>query len=82
MRAGKSAPVPLALRNASFKGAAAQGYGEGYRYAHDYEEGIAPMQFMPEGLEGTRYYEPTTRGYEANITPRLAHNREVLDREN
>ncbi|MDY5131562.1 replication-associated recombination protein A, partial [Actinotignum timonense] len=82
VRAGKSSPVPLALRNASFKGAAERGYGEGYRYAHDYEEGIAPMQFMPEGLEGTRYYEPTTRGYEANITPRLARNREVLGREN
>ncbi|MGJ9439769.1 MULTISPECIES: replication-associated recombination protein A [unclassified Actinotignum] len=82
VRAGKSAPVPLPLRNASFKGAAERGYGEGYRYAHDYEEGIAPMQFMPEGLEGTRYYEPTTRGYEANITPRLARNREVLGREN
>lgn len=81
VRAGKAGPVPLRLRNAAFKGAREQGYGEGYQYAHDFPEGVAPLECMPEGLEGTHYYEPTGRGYEANITPRLAHIRSILERD-
>lgn len=78
VRSGKAGPVPLALRNDSFAGAKALGYSDGYRYAHDYPEGVANMEFMPEGLEGTEYYTPTDRGYEAKITPRLAHIRSIL----
>ncbi|MFT0847100.1 replication-associated recombination protein A [Actinomycetaceae bacterium L2_0104] len=78
VRAGKLEPVPLALRNDSFQGAKDLGYQQGYNYAHDFPEGVAPMQFMPEGLEDTRYYEPTQRGYEAKITPRLERIRSVL----
>ena len=37
------------------------------------------MEFMADGMETTRYYEPTDRGYEANITQRLARIRGVLD---
>jgi len=37
------------------------------------------MEFMPEGREGARYYEPTTRGFESQITQRLARIREILD---
>ncbi|MGO3084929.1 MAG: replication-associated recombination protein A, partial [Ancrocorticia populi] len=79
VQAGKAAPVPLQLRNDAFSGAKDLGYSEGYKYAHDYPGGVAQVEFMPEGMEGTRYYEPTDRGYEANITPRLARIRDVLD---
>ncbi len=82
VKAGKTPPVPLPLRNDSFKGAKEMGYKQGYRYAHDYPEGVAPMEFMPEGLEDTRYYEPTQRGYEASVTKRLAHIRSILTRDN
>ncbi len=78
VRAGKLAPVPLQLRNDDFRGAKDLGYKEGYKYAHDFPEGVATMEFMPEGLEGTHYYEPTGRGFEAKITPRLAHIRSLL----
>ncbi len=78
VRAGKLAPVPLQLRNDDFRGAKDLGYKEGYKYAHDFPEGVAAMEFMPEGLEGTYYYEPTGRGFEAKITPRLAHVRSLL----
>ena len=81
VRAGKLAPVPLQLRNDDFRGAKDLGYKEGYKYAHDFPEGVATMEFMPEGLEGTHYYEPTGRGFEAKITPRLAHVRSLLQGE-
>ncbi|MCF2706460.1 replication-associated recombination protein A [Arcanobacterium haemolyticum] len=79
VRAGKAGPVPLALRNDSFRGAKELGYKEGYKYAHDYEAGVASMEFMPEGLIGKHYYEPTERGYEANVTQRLARIRSILE---
>ena len=79
VRAGKAGPVPEALRDSHCASAADLGHGAGYRYAHDYEAGVAPMEFMPEGLEGARYYEPTTRGFESQITQRLARIREILD---
>ena len=34
------------------------GYGENYRYAHDFEGHFAEQEFMPEGLEGRRFYTP------------------------
>ncbi len=78
VRAGKLAPVPLPLRNDSFRGAKDLGYQEGYNYAHHFPDGVAPMEFMPEGLEGTEYYRPTERGFEAKITPRLTRIRSAL----
>lgn len=82
VKAGKIPPIPLALRNESFRGARELGYGKGYRYAHDDPSGVATMEFMPEGMENTRYYEPTNHGYEANITPRLIRIRSQLRGEN
>ena len=82
VRAGKGGAVPLALRNASFKGAEEMNYGKGYRYAHDFDGGVSPMEFMPEDLVGERYYEPTDHGYEAQVTARLARIRSILHPEN
>ena len=49
-----------------------EGYGEGYRYAHDEEGGVAPGEtYLPDELAGTRFYEPTDRGYERTIGERL-----------
>ncbi|MDE5730628.1 MAG: replication-associated recombination protein A [Alistipes sp.] len=52
-------PVPLHLRNAPTQLMERAGYGKGYKYAHDYG-GFAELEFMPEGLEGRRFYEPNT----------------------
>ncbi|MBQ8916691.1 MAG: replication-associated recombination protein A, partial [Alistipes sp.] len=51
-------PVPLHIRNAPTKLMAEAGYGEGYKYAHDYEGHFADLEFLPESLAGTRFYEP------------------------
>jgi putative ATPase len=65
-------PVPARLRNAATPLMREQGYGEGYKYAHDYEGGVVPGEvYLPGKLEGTAFYEPTDRGEEARIRERL-----------
>ncbi len=64
-------PVPKHLRNAVTNLMKDEGYGEGYKYAHDHEGSFTPMQNLPESLKGRRYYDPTDHGYEAQIAERL-----------
>ncbi len=65
-------PVPMKLRNAVTKLMGAEGYGEGYRYAHDEEGGVATGEvYLPEEIKGERFYEPTERGYEKQIAERV-----------
>jgi putative ATPase len=65
-------PVPMKLRNAVSKLMKAEGYGQGYRYAHDEEGGVAAGEtYLPEEIEGSRFYEPTDRGYERMVGERL-----------
>ena len=64
-------PVPKHLRNAVTGLMKDEGYGEGYKYAHDHEGSFTPMQNLPESLKGRRYYDPTDHGYEAQIAERL-----------
>jgi putative ATPase len=67
-----SLEVPLHLRNAPTRFMQAQGYGEGYRYAHDEEEGFAAGEvYFPEALEGRQYYHPVDRGLEIRIAEKL-----------
>ncbi|HEX7014172.1 MAG TPA: replication-associated recombination protein A [Cyclobacteriaceae bacterium] len=51
-------PVPLAIRNAPTKLMKDLGYGTNYRYAHDYEGNFTEMEFLPDSLSGTKFYEP------------------------
>ncbi|HLT79950.1 MAG TPA: replication-associated recombination protein A [Cyclobacteriaceae bacterium] len=51
-------PVPLAIRNAPTKLMKDLGYGSNYRYAHDYEGNFTDMEFLPEALVGTKFFEP------------------------
>ena len=64
-------PVPLHIRNAPSGLMKEMGYGKGYRYAHDYEEGYAAQDYLPDAIDGRRYYRPTERGYEKMITGRM-----------
>lgn len=66
--------VPLHLRNAPTRLMKDLGYGQGYRYAHDEPDALAPGQtHFPDGLEPRRYYEPVPRGLELKF-------RETLER--
>lgn len=53
-------PVPLHLRNAPTKLMAKEGYGRGYKYAHDYEGNFVEQEFMPDGFSGRSLYQPNT----------------------
>jgi putative ATPase len=66
-----NAPVPLSLRNATTSLMKEWGFGEGYKYAHDYEGGYVPLQTLPDAIRDARFYEPTDRGYELKIAARM-----------
>jgi putative ATPase len=68
VREGRTLQVPDHLRDASYKGAAKLGHGQGYKYSHDYEGGWVRQEYLPEHR---RYYEPADRGFEAEIRKRL-----------
>jgi putative ATPase len=69
-------PVPKKLRNAVTRLMSDEGYGRGYRYAHDFEGHVAPGEvYLPDELDGTRFYEPTEEGLEKAIKERLARIR-------
>jgi putative ATPase len=70
-------PVPLHLRNAPTRVMQELGYGRGYRYAHDYDGAVVSQQNLPENLQGRRYYTPTQRGFEQDLTRRLEQIRRV-----
>ncbi len=65
-------PVPLHLRNAPTRLTKELGYGRDYRYAHDFEGGIAPQTHLPDALRGKRFYSPTERGFERELSERLS----------
>ena len=64
-------PVPLHIRNAPTPLMKNLGYGKGYKYAHDFEDAITDMSCLPDSLQGTKFYEPTDRGFESMIRERL-----------
>ncbi len=64
-------PVPMHLRNAVTGLMRGMGYGEGYKYSHDFDDNFAPMQNLPESLKGRRYYKPSDQGYEPEVAERL-----------
>jgi putative ATPase len=66
-----SLPPPLVIRNAPTRLMKDLGYGSGYQYAHDEAGGIADQQHLPDELVGKRFYEPTERGYEAEVAKRM-----------
>jgi len=73
-------PVPLHLRNAATRLNKSMGFGEGYRYAHDFDGGVVEQQHLPDSLAGRRYYQPTDHGVEARMGERLRAMRDELTR--
>jgi len=78
VRAGRIGTVPMHLRDAHYPGATALGHGSDYVYPHDVPGGVAEGEYLPEALQGARYYEPTDHGAEARwgeIARRLQERR-------
>ena len=79
VRAGKAVAVPAHLRDAHYAGAEGLGHGKGYRYPHDFPHAVVGQQYLPDGLEGSRYYRPTSNGFEKQLAARLEAVRRILD---
>jgi putative ATPase len=75
--ATRNDPVPMHLRNAPTRLMRQMGYGRGYRYAHDFEEGIVGQRNLPENLGAKTYYEPTDRGFERELAARIERIRHI-----
>ncbi len=78
VRSGRVGPVPAALRDASYSGAAGLGHGQAYRYPHDDPRGVVPQQYAPDSVAGREYYLPSTHGSEQEIAERVTRIRSIL----
>lgn len=67
VKSRKTPPVPTHLQDKHYKGAEKLGHGLGYKYAHDYPNHYVKQQYLPDGLEGEKFYMPTENGYERQI---------------
>ncbi len=69
-------PVPKHLRNPVSEVTRGEGWGDGYRYPHDFEGNVVPgEEYLPEALRGAQFYRPTEQGLEKSIGERLARLR-------
>jgi putative ATPase len=68
VREGRTLPVPKHLRDGHYSGSKRLGHGEGYKYAHDFAGGIVEQDYLGVPII---YYEPTDRGFEAELQRRL-----------
>lgn len=66
-------PVPLHIRNAPTSLMKKLDYGKDYKYAHSFEGNFVEQEFMPEGLEGTKFYKPGDNDQERRIADRITH---------
>jgi putative ATPase len=64
--------VPMHIRNAPTKLMKGMGYGQGYRYPHDYEGGIVAQGYLPDEIREKKFYDPKESGYEKSIRERMA----------
>jgi putative ATPase len=80
VRKTEADPVPLHLRNAVTGLMKNIGYGEGYKYAHNFEEKVTDMTCLPDNLSGRVYYQPTDQGFEARLRARMEEIRKLKSR--
>jgi putative ATPase len=64
-------PVPLHIRNAPTPLMKKLGYGRDYEYAHSFEDAVVGQRYLPEELQGARYWQGVERGQEAELVERL-----------
>jgi putative ATPase len=71
VKSGKNEPVPLHLRNAVTKLMKDNGYGNGYKYAHNFPGHVVDQQHLPDSLKDNKFYFPGELGYEKQVADRL-----------
>ena len=73
-------PVPLHIRNAVTGLMKNIGYGQGYKYAHKFDDKVTDMTCLPDNLAGRTYYKPTDQGFEQRLRQRLDEIRKLKSR--
>ena len=66
-----SAPPPKHILNAPTSLMKEQGYGEGYSYDHDAEDGFSGQNYFPDGMKRPVFYSPVERGFERDLKKRV-----------
>lgn len=69
--------VPNHLRNAPVKGMKEQGYGDGYEYPHNHPGAVVEANYFPKGMKPMNFYKPSDRGFESEISERMARIRAI-----
>ncbi len=72
-RGSGSAPPPRHILNAPTRLMKDEGYGAGYAYDHDAEDGFSGQNYFPEGMERPTFYAPVERGFERELAKRTAY---------
>jgi putative ATPase len=80
VRKTEADPVPLHLRNAATGLMKNIGYGEGYKYAHNFDEKVTDMSCLPDNLANRTYYQPADQGFEQRLRARLDEIRKLKSR--
>ncbi len=68
-----SVSPPKHILNAPTKMMKELGYGKGYEYDHDAEEGFSGQSYLPEGMSRQKFYQPGERGFEREVSKRLVY---------
>ena len=68
-----SSPPPKHILNAPTDLMRDQGYGDGYAYDHNLEDGFSGQNYFPDGMERPEYYAPVERGFERELSKRLSY---------
>ncbi|PRD40234.1 UNVERIFIED_CONTAM: rarA [Trichonephila clavipes] len=77
-----SLPPPLHIRNAPTKLMKEIGYGAGYAYDHDAEDGFSGQDYFPEGMKRPVFYAPPERGFERELKKRVEYFAKLRARRN
>ncbi len=76
VRSRRTESVPPHLQDGHYRGAGKLGRAKGYLYAHDFPNHYVKQQYLPDGLEGTVFYQPSDNGYEKQIKAHMQFIRE------
>jgi putative ATPase len=71
-------PVPLHIRNAPTRLMKELGYGDDYKYPHDYEGAKVEQEYLPEEIRNKRFYEAREIGFERDIKKRLEYFKRTI----
>ena len=77
-----SEPPPLHIRNAPTALMKQQGYGEGYAYDHDAEDGFSGQNYFPDHMDRPAIYQPVERGFERELQKRVQYFNKLREKRN